>query len=421
MVPQPGGPQGAHPGITYMPTPPIYNGPPQNPQNLIPQPGPQYPYHPSQQPYMDDRRTSAPPGYTAQPPAQGIQAPVRIETSPQPNHQQLPHSIHISPPPPQPERRLQDPQPPPPVEPKRESMDHLQTDPGIKKLPQRKGHSIFTPIEENRSILSQHQALFAQESIKADPGAPNRSQATDVARNGATSSPPVPQRTSTQGSIDKGRTVSVSSTHEGGYTPPSRSGSFKLAGVGGARPRLTVQIPDGGSEPNSATGESNSPRNPTDASSQAPQRHNSHSSMVLPPPSPSATALLSAGASGPPNPFARPPPQQSVNGDTPVSALPSRFLNNEFLPSPSSFYPDWNFRGSDSNTLPSPLNFATPVVGTGPSFLREDHTSNTAATSGGAAPSTTATSLNVPGGKRKTPDYENGQDTNTDSKRVKVE
>jgi len=60
--------------------------------------------------------------------------------------------------------------------------------------------------------------------------------------------------------------------------------------------------------------------------------------------------------------------------DTPVSALPSRFLNNEFLPSPSSFYPDWNFRGSDSNTLPSPLNFATPVVGTGPSFLRDDPT-----------------------------------------------
>ncbi|KLP01153.1 putative RLM1-transcription factor of the MADS box family [Fusarium fujikuroi] len=96
------------------------------------------------------------------------------------------------------------------------------------------------------------------------------------------------------------------------------------------------------------------------------------SSLVLPPPSPSASAILSAGATGPPNPFARPPPQQNVNGDTPVSALPSRFLTNELLPSPSSFYPDWNFRGGDSNTLPSPLNFATPVVGSGPSFLRDD-------------------------------------------------
>jgi MADS-box transcription factor len=63
-----------------------------------------------------------------------------------------------------------------------------------------------------------------------------------------------------------------------------------------------------------------------------------------------------------------------MNIDTPVSALPSRFLNNEFLPSPSSFYPEWNFRGSDSNTLPSPLNFATPVITNGPSFLRDDPT-----------------------------------------------
>lgn len=62
-----------------------------------------------------------------------------------------------------------------------------------------------------------------------------------------------------------------------------------------------------------------------------------------------------------------------MNIDTPVSALPSRFLNNEFLPSPNGFY-DWNFRATDSNTLPSPLNFATPVVGTGPSFLRDDPT-----------------------------------------------
>lgn len=45
-------------------------------------------------------------------------------------------------------------------------------------------------------------------------------------------------------------------------------------------------------------------------------------------------------------------------------------MTNEFLPSPSSFYPDWNY-SREGNTLPSPLNFATPVVGTGPSFLRE--------------------------------------------------
>lgn len=89
--------------------------------------------------------------------------------------------------------------------------------------------------------------------------------------------------------------------------------------------------------------------------------------------------------------------------DTPVSALPSRFMTNEFLPSPSSFYPDWNFRGSDSNTLPSPLNFATPVVGTGPSFLREDSGSRENGNSNG---------------KRKTPETEGSSDGG-DAKRLK--
>jgi MADS-box transcription factor len=87
--------------------------------------------------------------------------------------------------------------------------------------------------------------------------------------------------------------------------------------------------------------------------------------------------------------------------DTPVSALPSRFMNNDFLPSPSSFYPEWNFRGSDSNTLPSPLNFATPVVGTGPSFLRED-----------------SGSRDNGNGKRKTPETESEV---SDAKRPKIE
>jgi transcription factor RLM1 len=95
-----------------------------------------------------------------------------------------------------------------------------------------------------------------------------------------------------------------------------------------------------------------------------------------------------------------------MNIDTPVSALPSRFLNNEFLPSPSSFYPWGDFRGNDSNTLPSPLNFATPVVGSGPSFLRDDNPSGI--------------------GKRKSPDisangHHDGPDLGAEPKRVKVE
>ncbi|KAL3958381.1 hypothetical protein ACCO45_006543 [Purpureocillium lilacinum] len=373
MVPQPPhvGPQphGPHPGITYMPAPPIYAG--GNQQGMMPQPGNQYPYPPQQQQHQHQQ--------------QAYPVPVARSEPPQPQHSQhVPHPPmpHISPPPqPTQERRPQEPQPPPPVEPNTERSDRLQVrttvDTAIKKLPQRKSHSIFTPIEENRSILSQHLASFATEpqaikmehSIKSEAGSglsTNRSQSVEASglRSGLTSSPP-PKREGTQSSLDRTRNASVSSSAEDAFTPPSRANSLKVSGaVGGTRPRgprLTVQIPDGASDPGSATVESNSPHNPAITPTQAPQRQNSHSSVVLPPPSPSASALLSAGATGPPNPFARPPPQQSVNGETPVSALPSRFLNNELLPSPSSFYPDWNFRGSDSNTLPSPLNFATPV------------------------------------------------------------
>lgn len=186
----------------------------------------------------------------------------------------------------------------------------------------------------------------------------------------------------------------------------------------GKRPVLKVQIPDEPSDAGSATADSNSPGSGTNAAgSNRPRNSDSHSSgVVLPPPSPSASALLSAGASGPPNPFARPhpvsqPSQNSNNGnrdmiDTPVSALPSRFMNNDFLPSPSSFYPEWNFRGNDSNTLPSPLNFATPVVGTGPSFLREDSGDRERGGSSGNA-STGGTGNGV---KRKTPDVDEGGD-----------
>ena len=305
---------------------------------------------------------------------------------------------------------------PKPEEPQRPQPPLLNTDTAIKKLPQRKQHSIFTPIDENRSILQQHLASFTSEPPHVKPESIlARSQSVDVgavSRNGSnTSSPPMPQRANTQ-THARSRT-SVSSIPETTFTPPSRSNSLMIGGGGGARPRLTVQIPDEASEAGgSATLESNSPRNSTDATSQTTRRAtDSHSSnMVLPPPSPSASALLSAGATGPPNPFARPPPQTQANGasmhiDTPVSALPSRFLGNEFLPSPNSFYNDWNFRGSDSNTLPSPLNFATPVVGTGPSFLRDD---------------------NAITGKRKSPEagagaHSEGADLGNEAKRIKVD
>jgi len=292
-----------------------------------------------------------------------------------------------------------------------------------------KSRSIFTPIDESRSILSQHWASSTSnaEPARSEPAptSNNRSHSVDmvtVTRNntGKTSPPPVNSNT------HRNRNVSISSVPDG-FTPPSRTNSAQLGG--GRRPILKVQIPDepspDGGSARSATADSNSsPRSSTNTTSanRRPKGGNnpdSHSSgVVLPPPSPSASALLSAGASGPPNPFARPHPvsqtsqTNSNNGnmiDTPVSALPSRFMNNEFLPSPSSFYPDWNFRSSDSNTLPSPLNFATPVVGTGPSFLREDSGGRENGGNGGGA-------------KRKTPEMEgSGSEGGGDQKRLKIE
>ncbi|KAK3330079.1 hypothetical protein B0H66DRAFT_44713 [Apodospora peruviana] len=424
--PQQGPPQPpAVNGFAFMPQPAIYN--PQHPQNMpphsMPQPHPQYTYAPAahthqMQGYMEDqRRSSLPPSFPPQPQHQQQQQQqpqvTRHSVSPpQQSPPQLPPqpSVHMSPPPPQPQSHPMQspPQPqqhqnvpqtqeqhqhqpeqehhaPAPVEPKPEPIQRLQPpllNTMIKKQPQRKQGSIFTPIDENpnRSILSQHLAAFHPE-VKSEA---NRSQSIDVgsvSRNGTTSSPPLPQRANSQAHIK--RTPSMTSIPESPFTPASRSNSIRIGG-GGSRPRLKVQIPNEDSEEGGeTTAGSASPRGTatTDATSQPSKRPSDAGQhapgVVLPPPSPSASALLSAGASGPPNPFARPVPHQNNNNmniDTPVSALPSRFLNNEFLPSPSSFYPNWDFRGNENNTLPSPLNFATPVVGTGPSFLRDDPT-----------------------------------------------
>ncbi|KAI1870667.1 uncharacterized protein JN550_004813 [Neoarthrinium moseri] len=414
-IPQPVGPPGPPQanGYAYMPQPSIYqpqtqNMPP-NMQHPMPQPPPQYPYpppqhqpHPQMQPYMEDQRRSSvpPPSYPPQGPPQNQQRP----SPPQPHPQQLPHQQQpmpqMSPPQPQHQhlevpqphhRGSQEPQQPPaPMEPKPEPSPEkprqplLDVNSAIKKLPQRKQHSIFTPIDENRSILSQHLASFVSEpqSLKDEVGVNgNRSQSVDVgavSRNNAGSSPPMPQRSNTS-NLGKARN-SVPTIPETTFTPPSRSNSLRVPG--GPRPKLKVQIPDEQSETSSNAAESTtSPRNTSDTTSQSTRRNAAEAQapgVVLPPPSPSASALLSAGATGPPNPFARPIQSQQQQGgnmniDTPVSALPSRFLNNEFLPSPSSFYPEWNYSRNDSNTLPSPLNFATPVHGTGPSFLREEN------------------------------------------------
>jgi MADS-box transcription factor len=360
----------------YMPNPPFYN--PQVAQAIPPKPPgpPQFQYtHPppthSQVQYMqqEQRRQSMPPASMAQ-----SMTPSFPQQQPQPQPQSQPQ-------PPQP--TLTVPSPPQP------DSNNFQSPP----LPQPKPmssaakHSIFTPIDESRSMLgalwksndteaSEHHRGDASLSIKTEFG--NRTHSIDVAvmsrpqMNGNT-----PPRAPPQQLPPPQRTQSTSSAPT--ITASSRANSIA---TDVKRPRLTVQIPSEHSDAGSATADS-SPKDSgtTGATPARTSTDASHSSgVLLPPPSPSAaSSLLSAGASGPPNPFARPPPPAN-NGsygnrnemETPGSALPSRFIENGLLPSPSAFYaPEWGF-GRDTNMLPSPLNFQTPVISNGPSFARDD-------------------------------------------------
>lgn len=423
----------------YMPQPAIFNPQqPPMPPHSMPQAMPvhaQYPYPPPQahthqmqrqmQSYADEqhRRSSLPPSLPPHP--QAPPPPRHSVSPPQPQQHPIPPPVHhIHPPtpplpqvstmrsPPQAQHPLgpphlpdhsaphhslpivQEPQPPASVQPKMESRpveprrQSLLLDTSVGNLSRARG-SIFTPIEDNRSILYQHLTAFQPEHNQMSNG--NRTQSMEAPKLGPRSSPPQPlspkreedpkntfrRPQSTQPS--QGDSHRESGQRNGSLDtsipPPPRSDSLRSLSGSVARPRLKVQIPDEASDGGSATNESASPRG-TVSTGVTSQRS---IVQVLPPPSPSGTSvgMLSAGASGPPNPFARPAPphNNSMNIDTPMSALPSRFLNGEFLPSPSAFYPDWNFsRGSDGNTNASPINYATPVVGTGPSFLRDDPT-----------------------------------------------
>ncbi|KAI4114555.1 MAG: hypothetical protein LQ338_007988 [Usnochroma carphineum] len=355
------GPQGPN-GYTFVPNPSVYN--PHGMQGQAQQyyaqhSQPQQPQMP--QAYMHDRRQSMPPTFPQQ----------ERHQQPQPPQQQQ-------------QQQPQQHQPPmrsPPI-PKQEPQPENEPNRLPKPVPS-KSRSIFTPIDDSRSLLAQHWGLGKSSDREVKMEKESRSQSVDVGaiqpRNEPIEdmkSPPkhastMPQRNSLPSAIQ-----------------PSRSDSAQR---GAKRPMLKVQIPSEQSEDGgSATAES-SPRESGGTAGETPAKAStdaSHSSgVVLPPPSPSASAILSAGAQGPPNPFARPhPPTHNPNGssfssnntnnniETPISALPSRFVADGLLPSPSSFYPEWGFgrAGDNSNMLPSPLTFQTPVVGNGPSFLREE-------------------------------------------------
>lgn len=364
----------------YMPNPPFYN--PQatqmapKPQNTPPAPQYQFtqpmPGHMQAQQYMqqEPRRQSMPLVHQQQPqqappPQQQQQLPPPQVSQPQ-QQERLPQPTITVPSPPPQENNFQSPPLPQP-----------------KPLHASARHSIFTPIDDSQSMLAAHwgssNSINPPRSEVPFIKQENRSQSIDVAAMSRTqpngNSPPQPQPAQMPSQQVPQRTQSTSSMPA--IPPPSRTNSLRIGGE--SKPRLRVQIPSEHSDAGSATADSSPKDSGTTGATPGRSTDASHSSgVVLPPPSPSANSLLSAGASGPPNPFARPPPPSNSNSygsrndmETPISALPSRFVENNLLPSPSSFYPEWGF-GRDSNMLPSPLNFQTPVVPNGPSFSRDD-------------------------------------------------
>lgn len=258
-----------------------------------------------------------------------------------------------------------------------------QSPPQHRSVPS-KSRSIFTPIDDRGSVLARHfpvgptfESPRSDNPVKVEPGTEDPSEGRASSHVAALPSQKLPSAAPPTAS----RTQSMPAIPD--IKPPSRTNSGQLPPK---RPQLKVQIPSENSDRGSATAESTS----RDSAGKAvtPAKANadtSHSGVVLPPPSPSAGAILSAGAQGPPNPFARPPPPGTTaqnnnayssnnNIETPISALPSRFVSETLLPSPSSFFSEWGFgrSGPDSNMLPSPLAFPTPAVQSGPGFARED-------------------------------------------------
>ncbi|KAJ5624204.1 hypothetical protein N7510_000513 [Penicillium lagena] len=264
-------------------------------------------------------------------------------------------------------------------------VEERQSPPQPRSLSSSKSRSIFTPIDDRGSVLARH--FGSGVPIYEPPQSEEILQKIHPPQH----EPPESRGAPSSVAADTPRTNSISSVSD--IRPPMRTNSGQLASK---RPQLKVQIPSESSDHGSATAESSS-RDSAGNKTLTPAKGNADnppSGVVLPPPSPSAGAILSAGAQGPPNPFARPPPpgaasqnnyggnasnpnnngNSTSNIETPISALPSRFVSDALLPSPSSFFPEWGFgrSGPDSNMLPSPLTFPTPAVQSGPGFSRDD-------------------------------------------------
>jgi transcription factor RLM1 len=342
-------------GFAYVPNPPIYNPQPQQHMQPHPSPQPQFQHfqqHPQQQ-FLHPQP-----------------APQRPASAPR----------HDSLGPPQVPPQRQSPQP--------EFKQPQNTPPQIKHLSS-KSRSIFTPIDEGGSVLAQH-FFGAPDPPRTGPGPSQFKREASPNLQGEIKPPP--RSTTAQPRLAQPiQQPPRSSSASNDFPPPQRSNTS--GSRSGARPKLNLTIPSEASDnensggPDAPSASAAHPRsaNPAGNSNSSSERgENRH--IVLPPPSPSASAVLSAGAVGPGNPFARPPPPTSTQNkdaydanrerggdgragarqgtgdgiETPVSALPSRYMSNELLPSPSNFFSEWGdwARGGGtgmSAVLPSPM------------------------------------------------------------------
>lgn len=248
----------------------------------------------------------------------------------------------------------------------------------IEKRPQAKSRSMFTPIGPSESLLAKH--FSYGERVQE----PQRSHSVDAASLSRPSAavPEIPKMENRQEPSPGPAHASLPPLNrQDSIPPPSRTNSMiSNSGKPGVRPRLKVQIPSEHSDAGSATAESSAQESSGTTGNHSAKGMNEggHGGAVLPPPSPSVGTLLSAGASGPVNPFARPPPTTGPTEQTPISALPSRFVDHGLLPSPSVFYSDWPAYTPrpSSDVLPSPINFTTPVIGTSNNIFKDPPDAN---------------------------------------------
>ncbi|EGC45712.1 transcription factor [Histoplasma capsulatum var. duboisii H88] len=357
----------------YMPNPSMYNA--QNIPQQAPRPG-QYPYPPPMPQHHHHHAQQHPP---PPPQAHHPSLPPRYHT-PQPHHQSMAqpppsylqehqkrHSMPGSFPPP--ERQVQSQSRSPPQPQPLQKTQHNHTPPPPKPLPS-KSRSIFTPIDDRAfSDLVRTQTLPDRTPpLKPDP------ENVDTNSHPAPPQPSAAPVRSTTLPAHPHRAHSLSSIPD--IAPISRSNSLQ---VGAKRPRLKVQIPSENSDAGSATAES-SPRESTGNTAATPARGTSDGDIpgiVLPPRHPPAP-FSQCGAAGASKAFDRLHGICSRN-DRRTKQLLLTFSSNShnnthrhpISPSPAaSFYPEWGFgrSGPDSNVLPSPLTFPTPIVTNGPGF-----------------------------------------------------